>query len=221
MECTSPLSLLIRTGNYQLRGDGTMTSLTGRLDKERTQWKIQHCVGWKPYLSISMSTMFSEGNTNFGSSYRRNKPNCFIVWDKVHKVKSHKAGWWNWNPATSFLTGDRIDDSRRKCILPKRRMNYDSFHIKQTYLWQRALRAPSTSTDTITNWPANHFALASKVQIRYLRSLKEDFTVCLLPSLLLSEPCFALSETAAFWSALQHEKDLGWFSQARKWLFHS
>lgn len=50
-------------------------------------------------------------------------------------------------------------------------MNYDSFHIKQTYLFQRALGAPSTSADTITNWPANHLGRASKVQIRYLRSL--------------------------------------------------
>lgn len=61
------------------------------------------------------------------------------------------------NPDTSFLTGDRIDDSKRKCILlgkkkkKKKQMNYDSFHIKQTYLWQRALRTASTSTDTITN----------------------------------------------------------------------
>lgn len=109
------------------------------------------------------------------------------MWDNLHKVKSQKGGWWNGNPDTSFLTGDRIDDSTRKCILLKRRMNYDSFHIKQTYLQQRALRVPSTSTDTITNWPANHLVLASKVQIRYLRSLKADSTVCWPSSLLISE----------------------------------
>lgn len=130
---------------------------------------------------ISLHALFREGKTKFDSAHQRNKPKCFKVWDKLHKVKSHKTGWWNGNPDTSFLTGDRLDDSRRKCILLKRRMNYDSFHIKQTYLWQRALRAPSTSTDTITNWPANHLALASKVQIRYLRSLKEDSTVCHFP----------------------------------------
>lgn len=56
-----------------------------------------------------------------------------------------------WESLHAFLTGDRIDDSGGKCTLLKRQMNYDSFHIKQTYLWQRALRAPSTSTDSITN----------------------------------------------------------------------
>lgn len=179
------------------------------LDKERTQWKHPHRVGWAP-CSPSLSlfhAVFREGKTNFDSTYQSNNPNCFIVRDKLHKVKSHKGGWWNGNPDTFFLTGDRIDDSTRKCILLKRRMNYDSFHIKQTYLWQRALRAPSTSTDTITNWPANHLALASKVQIRYLRSLKADSTVCWASSLLLSEPCFAPNEKAP-WSPLQHEKDL-------------
>lgn len=131
-------------------------------------------------------------------------------------ISSHKAGWWNRNPDTSFLTGDRIDDSRRKCILLKRRMNYDSFHIKQTYLWQRALRAPSTSTDTITNWPANHLALASKVQIRYLRSLKEDSTVCRFPLYYYRNHVLALNEKAVFWSLLQHEKDLSWFNRGSK-----
>lgn len=153
------------------------------LDKQQTQWKHPYCVGWGPLtrFPISLQALLREGKTKFDSAYQRNKPKCFKVWDKLHKVKSHKTGWWNGNPDTSFLTGDRIDDSRRKCILLKRRMNYDSFHIKQTYLWQRALRAPSTSTDTITNWPANHLALASKVQIRYLRSLKEDSAVCRFP----------------------------------------
>lgn len=182
MESTSPLSLLIYTGNYRLRGDGTMMGLTGDWTKSghsentHTAWG-----GGLARFPVSLHAMFREGKTNFDSTYQRNKPNCFKVWDKLHKVKSHKAGWWNGNPDTSFLTGDRIDDSRGKCVLLKRRMNYDSFHIKQTYLWQRALRAPSTSTDTITNWPANHLALASKVQIRYLRSLKEDSTVCRFP----------------------------------------
>lgn len=98
-----------------------------------------------------LHAVFREGKTNFDSTYQRNNPNCFIVRDNLHKVKSQKGGWRNGNPGTSFLTGDRIDDSTRKCILLKRRMNYDSFHIKQTYLVQRALRVPSTSTDTITN----------------------------------------------------------------------
>lgn len=114
-----------------------------------------------------------------------------------------------WNPDMSFLTGDWIDDSRRKCILLKRRMNYDSFHIRQTYLWHRALRTASTSTDAITNWPANHLALASKVQIRYLRSVKEDSTVCSLPSLLLSEQCFAPNEKVSFALFYNIKKILG------------
>lgn len=87
------------------------------------------------------------------------------------------------------VTGLMIPQENVYC--GQRRMNYDSFHIKQTYLRQRALRVPSTSTDTITNWPANHLALASKVQIRYLRSLKAASTVCWPSSLVLSEPRFA------------------------------
>lgn len=152
------------------------------------------------------------GKPNFDSTYQRNNPNCLVVRDKLHKVKSHRGGRWNGNPDTSFLTGDRIDDSKRKCILlgkkkkKKKQMNYDSFHIKQTYMWQRALRTASTSTDTITNWPANHLALASKVQIRYLRSLKADSTVCRPSSLVLSEPCFASNE----------KKRLGLSSNMRK-----
>lgn len=207
---TSPLSLLIYTGNYQLRGDGTVMSLTGEWTKSGHTENIH--TAWAGRLARTRYLCYTRcsgrGKTNFDSTYQRNNPNCFIVWDKLHKVKSHKGGWWNGNPDMSSLTDDRIDDSTRKCILLKRRMNYDSFHIKQTYLWQRALRAPSTSTDIITNWPANHLALASKVQIRYLRSLKADSTVCYPSSLLLSEPCFALNGKAP-WSSLQHEKDLG------------
>lgn len=102
-----------------------------------------------PYLCYTQCS--GRGKTNFDSTYQRNNPNCFVVWDNLHKVKSQKGGWGNGNPDMSPLTGDRIDDSTSKCILLKRRMNYDSFHIKQTYLQQRALRAPSTSTDTIIN----------------------------------------------------------------------
>ncbi len=169
--------MLIYTGNYRLRGD--VMGLTGDWTKsghsENTVWA-------RRLACVSLSLLhadFRDVKTNFDPAYQRNNnPNCFIVWDKLQKVKSHKGGWWNGNPDTSFLTGDRIDDSTRKCILLKRRMNYDSFHIKQTYLRQRALRAASTSNDTITNWPANHLTPASKVQIRYLRSLKADSTLC-------------------------------------------
>lgn len=86
-------------------------------------------------------------------------------------------------------------------------MNYDSFHIKQTYLQQRALRVPSTSSDTITNWPANHLALASKVPIRYLRSLKADSTDCWPSFLLLSQPC-SLPNAEAYWSLCNMKKIL-------------
>lgn len=104
------------------------------LDKERTHWKHPQC---ESGISLSLSlvhAVFREGKTNFDSTNQRNNPNCFIVWDNLHKVKSRNGGWRNGNPDTSSLTGDRIDDSSRKCILLKRRMNYDSFHIKQTYL---------------------------------------------------------------------------------------
>lgn len=168
-----------------------------------------------------LHAVFREGKTNFDSTYQRNNPNCFIVRDNLHKVKSQKGGWRNGNPDTSFLTGDWIDDSTRKCILLKRRMNYDSFHIKQTYLPQRALRVPSTSTDTITNWPANHLALASKVQIRYLRSLKADSTVCWSSSLWLSKPCFAPNEKSALFSC-NMKNILDNSPKLKKWrLFHS
>lgn len=60
---------------------------------------------------------FREGKTNFDSTYQRNNPNRLVVRDNLHKVKSHKGGRWNGNPETSFLTGDRIDDSTRKCVL--------------------------------------------------------------------------------------------------------
>lgn len=104
-------------------------------------------------LPLALTSFYLDAHThkNFDSTYQRNTRDCFMVWDKLHKVKSHEAGWWNGNPDASFLTGDWIDDCRRRCMLLKRRMNYDSFHIKQTYLWQRALRTPSTSTDAITN----------------------------------------------------------------------
>ena len=109
------------------------------------------------------------------------------------------------------VTGLMIPRENVYCWGKKKPMNYDSFHIKQTYLWQRALRTPSTSTDTITNWPANHLARASKVQIRYLRSLKADSTVCRPSSLVLSEPCFASNE----------KKRLGLSSNMRKILDNS
>lgn len=118
----------------------------------------------------------------------------FKVRDKPHKVKSHEApaDGGNGNPYTPFWQVTGLMIAEEKCTRLKKQMNYDSFHIKQTYLRKRALGAASTSTDSITNWPANHLTAASKVQIRYLRSQKEDSAVCSLPSLPLSQPCFAL-----------------------------
>lgn len=125
----------------------------------------------------------------------------------------------DWESLHAFLTGDRIDDCGGKCTLLKRQTNYDSFHIKQTYLRQRALRAPSTSTDSITNWPANHLAPASKVQIRYLRSLKEDSTVCSAPLFTIIRAMFrpeSRKKKSLGSLFVRHEKDLGWFSRASK-----
>lgn len=51
------------------------------------------------------------------------------------------------------------------------------FILKNVSAARSIKREPSTSADTITNWPANHPALASKVQIRYLRSLEADASV--------------------------------------------
>ena len=60
-----------------------------------------------------------------------------------------------------------------------KKMNYDSFHIWQTAVEQRALSTQSISTDTITNWHASHTPPPpSKGQIRYLRSLKADASGC-------------------------------------------
>lgn len=39
-------------------------------------------------LSLSpLDAVFREGKTNFDSTYQRNNPSCFIVWDNLHKVK--------------------------------------------------------------------------------------------------------------------------------------
>lgn len=35
------------------------------------------------------------GKPNFDSTYQRNNPNCLVVRDKLHKVKSHRGGRWN------------------------------------------------------------------------------------------------------------------------------
>lgn len=155
-----------------------------RFDSRLDMWKIPCCVSsWLLSLFFSQHTHIK----NFDSTYKWNKPNCFVLWEITRGRIGEQESW--------PVFPDRWLDwwLREKMYVLKRRMNYDSFHIKKTYLRQRALRTPSTSTDAITNWPANHLPLASKVQIRYLRSLKEDPTVCSSPSLLLSEPCFTLN----------------------------
>lgn len=92
-----------------------------------------------------------------------------------------------------------IDEASVMCI-SETRMNYDSFHIKQTYLVQKSITC-AEYIDSITNWCASQSALDSKVQIRYWRSFKADISVGLLSvidSMLSSESGLLVHKKRSF-----------------------
>lgn len=99
LESTSPLSRLIYTGKLPTERGRGCDELSGGVG-----WTKRGCSKNMHTTCVSPHAMFGEGckKLTLIEHSGENKPNCFKVGDKLHKVKSHEAGWRSGNPYTSF-----------------------------------------------------------------------------------------------------------------------